>query len=110
MLAMWWATAMRSGSIRSTTARCTVALAFRRIPTCSARRANPRLRVLRGLCRVPRLKRTGIAVAQLILTLSIVALVITVLWHLVDAFLIAGWIRRENTMLAWTLGLLPFAR
>jgi hypothetical protein len=49
-------------------------------------------------------------VAQLILTLSIVALVITVLWHLVDAFLIPGWIRRENTMLAWTLGLLPFAR
>jgi TM2 domain-containing membrane protein YozV len=56
------------------------------------------------------LKRTGIAVAQLILTLSIVGLMITFWWHLVDAFLIPGRVRRENTMLAWTLGPVPFAR
>jgi TM2 domain-containing membrane protein YozV len=56
------------------------------------------------------LKRTGIAVAQLILTLTIVGLAITFFWHLVDAFLIPGWVRRENTKLAWTLGAAPLAR
>jgi TM2 domain-containing membrane protein YozV len=56
------------------------------------------------------LKRTGIAVAQLLLTLSIVGLMIIVFWHLVDAFLIPGRVRRENMMLAWTLGAAPFAR
>jgi TM2 domain-containing membrane protein YozV len=50
------------------------------------------------------LKRTGVAVAQLVLTLTIVGLVINVFWHFVDAFLIPGWVRRENRMLAWTLG------
>jgi len=43
---------------------------------------------------------------------------ITVFWHLVDAFLIPGSVRRENMMLAWTLGAMlawtlgaaPFAR
>jgi TM2 domain-containing membrane protein YozV len=56
------------------------------------------------------LKRIGIAVAQLLLTLSIVGLAITFFWHLVDAFLIPGRVRRENMMLAWTLGAPPFAR
>ena len=55
------------------------------------------------------LGRTGVAVTQLILTLSIVGLMITFFWHLVDAFLIPGWVRRENSMLAWTLGAGPFA-
>ena len=50
------------------------------------------------------LKRTGVAVAQLILTLTIVGLVITFFWHFIDAFLIPGWVRRENRTLAWTLG------
>jgi TM2 domain-containing membrane protein YozV len=50
------------------------------------------------------LKRTGIAVAQLLLTLTIVGLAITFFWHFVDAFLIPGWARRENSLLAWTLG------
>ena len=50
------------------------------------------------------LRRTGVAVAQLILTLTIVGLVINVFWHFVDAFLIPGWVRRENQTLAWTLG------
>jgi TM2 domain-containing membrane protein YozV len=50
------------------------------------------------------LGRTGIAVAQLLLTLSIVGLLITFFWHLVDAFLIPGRIRYENSRLAWSLG------
>ena len=55
------------------------------------------------------LKRIGVAVAQLILTLTIIGLVINFFWHLVDAFLIPGFVRRENSMLAWTLGAAPFA-
>jgi len=50
------------------------------------------------------LKRTGIAVTQLILSITIVGLVITVFWVLVDAFLIPGWIRNQNNMLAMQLG------
>ena len=50
------------------------------------------------------LRHTGIAIAQLLLTLSIVGLLINFFWHLVDAFLIPGRVRRENTRLAWTLG------
>ena len=50
------------------------------------------------------LKRTGVAVAQLILTLTIIGLLIVFFWHLVDAFLIPGWVRRQNSLLAWTLG------
>ena len=50
------------------------------------------------------LKRTGVAVAQLILSITVVGLVITVFWVLVDAFLIPGWIRNQNNMLAMQLG------
>jgi TM2 domain-containing membrane protein YozV len=56
------------------------------------------------------LKRTGIAVAQLLLTLTIVGVAITFFWTLADAFLIPGRVRRENTLLAWMLGVSPFAR
>jgi TM2 domain-containing membrane protein YozV len=56
------------------------------------------------------LGRTGTAVAQLLLTLTIVGVAITFFWTLVDAFLIPGWVRRENSLLAWTLGAAPFAR
>ena len=56
------------------------------------------------------LGRTGVAVVQLILTLTIIGLVINFFWHFIDAFLIPGWVRRENSMLAWTLGAGPFAR
>ena len=57
------------------------------------------------------LKRTSIAVAQLILTLTIVGIVITFFWHLVDAFLIPGAVRRENNLLlTWMLGVPTFAR
>jgi TM2 domain-containing membrane protein YozV len=56
------------------------------------------------------LRRTGVAVAQLVLTLTIIGLVINFFWHFVDAFLIPGWVRRENSLLAWTLGASPFAR
>jgi len=50
------------------------------------------------------LERTGVAVAQLILSLIIVGLVITIFWVLVDAFLIPGWVRRQNNLLAAQLG------
>jgi TM2 domain-containing membrane protein YozV len=50
------------------------------------------------------LKRTGVAVAQLILTLTIVGLVISLVWVLVDAFLIPGWVRNQNNLLAAQLG------
>jgi TM2 domain-containing membrane protein YozV len=49
------------------------------------------------------LKRTGVAVAQLILTLTLVGMVITVIWVLVDAFLIPGWVRNQNNLLISTL-------
>jgi TM2 domain-containing membrane protein YozV len=50
------------------------------------------------------LGRTGVAVAQLILSLTIVGMVITIIWALVDAFLIPGWVRRQNNLLAAQLG------
>jgi TM2 domain-containing membrane protein YozV len=53
------------------------------------------------------LGRTGIAVAQLIISLTVVGLVITVVWVLVDAFLIPGWIRQRNNALATQLGAQP---
>jgi TM2 domain-containing membrane protein YozV len=57
------------------------------------------------------LKRIGVAVVQLLLTLTIVGLAINFFWHLVDAFLIPGWVRRENNhLLTWMLGIAPFAR
>ena len=56
------------------------------------------------------LKRTASAVVQLLLMLTIVGLIINFFWHLIDAFLIPGWVRRENNMLAWMLGAAPFVR
>ena len=44
------------------------------------------------------LKRTGVAVAQLILSLTIVGMLITFFWVLVDAFLIPGWVRNQNNL------------
>jgi TM2 domain-containing membrane protein YozV len=50
------------------------------------------------------LERTGVAVTQLILSLTAVGLVVTIIWVLVDAFLIPGWVRRQNNLLAAQLG------
>jgi TM2 domain-containing membrane protein YozV len=52
------------------------------------------------------LKRTGVAVTQLILTFTIIGMLmlITVVWVLVDAFLIPGWVRNQNNLLAAQLG------
>ena len=50
------------------------------------------------------LERTGVAVTQLILSLTVVGLTITIIWVLVDAFLIPGWVRRQNNLLAAQLG------
>jgi hypothetical protein len=43
-------------------------------------------------------------VTQLILTLTIVGMVVTIIWVLVDAFLIPGWVRNQNNLLAVQLG------
>jgi TM2 domain-containing membrane protein YozV len=50
------------------------------------------------------LGRTGVAVTQLILSLIFIGMVITIFWVLVDAFLIPGWVRRQNNLLATQLG------
>ena len=50
------------------------------------------------------LKRIGVAVAQLILTITLVGTLITLIWVLVDAFLIPGWVRNQNNLLAVQLG------
>jgi len=50
------------------------------------------------------LKRTGVAITQLILSITIVGLLITGVWILIDALLIPGWIRNQNNLLAMQLG------
>src|SRR6266849_5177140 len=50
------------------------------------------------------LKRTGVAVTQIILSLTLVGILITIVWVLVDAFLIPGWVRNQNNLLAKQLG------
>ncbi len=50
------------------------------------------------------LKRTGVAVTQLILSLTLVGILVTIFWVLVDAFLIPGWVRNQNNLLAKQLG------
>ncbi len=50
------------------------------------------------------LGRTGVAVAQLILSITVIGLLITIFWVLVDAFLIPGWVRNQNNLLATQLG------
>jgi TM2 domain-containing membrane protein YozV len=53
------------------------------------------------------LGRTRVAVAQLILSVIVVGLVITVVWVVVDAYRIPGWIRQQNNVLAAQLGAQP---
>lgn len=50
------------------------------------------------------LGRIGVAVTQLILSLILIGLAVTVVWVIVDAFLIPGWVRRQNNLLATQLG------
>jgi TM2 domain-containing membrane protein YozV len=50
------------------------------------------------------LRRTGVAIAQLILTLTLVGSIVTLVWIIVDAFLMPGWINAQNTLLAAQLG------
>ena len=50
------------------------------------------------------LNRTGVAVAQLFLSITVVGLVIAVVWVLVEAVLIPGWVRNQNNLLATQLG------
>jgi len=50
------------------------------------------------------LKRTGVAVAQLLISITFYGLIVTVVWVIIDAFLIPGWIRNQNNLLAAQLG------
>jgi TM2 domain-containing membrane protein YozV len=50
------------------------------------------------------LGRTGVAITQLILTLTVIGWLITIIWVFVDGFLIPNWVRRENNQLAAQLG------
>lgn len=50
------------------------------------------------------LGRTGVAITQLILTLTVIGWIITIIWVFVDGFLIPSWVRRENNQLAAQLG------
>lgn len=42
------------------------------------------------------LDRTGSAIAMLLLSLTIIGLIVTFIWHIVDLFLIAGWVREKT--------------
>ena len=50
------------------------------------------------------LGRTGVAITQLILTLTVIGWLIPIIWVFVDGFLIPSWVRRENNQLAAQLG------
>jgi TM2 domain-containing membrane protein YozV len=50
------------------------------------------------------LRRVGVAVAHLILTITLIGSLITLLWIIVDAFLIPGFVRNQNNLLAAQLG------
>ena len=44
--------------------------------------------------------KTGSAIAQLILTITMIGSVVTFVWIIIDAFMIPDWLRAQNTMLA----------
>src|SRR4051812_7266567 len=50
------------------------------------------------------LRRTGVGVTQLILSLIMIGMVATIPWVIVEAFLIPGWVRQQNNLLAAHLG------
>jgi TM2 domain-containing membrane protein YozV len=50
------------------------------------------------------LKRTGVGIAQLILTLTVVGIFVTFIWVVIEWFLIHGWVRNQNNLLASQLG------
>jgi hypothetical protein len=50
------------------------------------------------------LRRRRVAIAQLVLSLTIVGLLVTLPWTFWEAFLIPGWVRALNTELAQRLG------
>jgi len=40
--------------------------------------------------------KTGSAIAQLVLTVTVIGLIVTVIWWIVDAFLVHAWVREYN--------------
>jgi len=49
------------------------------------------------------MKKTGSAVAMLILTLTVLGMVISIIWWIVDAFHVHRWVRDENLELEYQL-------
>lgn len=49
------------------------------------------------------MKKTGSAVAQLILSITIVGLVVNAVWLIVDAFLVHTWVKEHNRELEYRL-------
>jgi TM2 domain-containing membrane protein YozV len=49
------------------------------------------------------MKKTGSAVAQLILTITIIGIIINAVWWIVDAFLVHTWVRDYNRELEYRL-------
>ena len=50
------------------------------------------------------LRRKGVGIAQVLLTITVLGSLITLVWIFVDAFLIPGWVRGQNNRLAAELG------
>jgi TM2 domain-containing membrane protein YozV len=50
------------------------------------------------------LKRINVGLIQLILTITVVAMPISLIWVIIDAFFIPAWVRNHNVALATQLG------
>ena len=49
------------------------------------------------------MKRTGSAIAQLILSITIIGIFVTFIWWVVDAFLLHNWVKEHNRELEYRL-------
>jgi hypothetical protein len=45
------------------------------------------------------MKKTGSAVTQLVLTLTVIGAIVTAIWWVVDAFLLHTWVKEHNNEL-----------
>ncbi|REK58826.1 MAG: TM2 domain-containing protein [Thermobacillus sp.] len=49
------------------------------------------------------MKKTGSAIAQLILSITLIGLIVTTIWWIVDAFLVHTWVKDHNRELEYRL-------
>ena len=49
------------------------------------------------------MKKTGPAIAQLILSITLIGLIVTTIWWIVDAFLVHTWVKDHNRELEYRL-------